>query len=262
MDGGLRTILDRFTWVGTWLNTVLKPWGWAIAAQELSGKERLTLWGYNATTAIAGEPVWEVSTAYTWAVADQTITLQSTSADDDGVPGGLGAWTVRIWWMNAAGVESFFDAVMDGVAAVVTGIVTARRINKMQVLTCGGSGTNVGTITAYWTDGVTVFRSIPAGRGHSEGLIQSVPAGKRDVIAAVQCDYSFNSIVYTLFTRASPTSPWLARDRVVQANTTKYPDILYYCPLVLPAGTDYYMQAAHSNTLATSAFISGWRETA
>jgi hypothetical protein len=260
LDAALRTILDRFTWVGTWLNTVLKPWGWALACGEVSSAERLILWGYNATTLAAGEPVWEVSTDYTWATADQTLTVQSTSANDD--DGNTGANTVRVWWMNAAGVEATVDVTMNGVGAVVTAIATARRVNKVQVLTVGAAGTNVGTITVYWTDGATIFRTIPAGRGHSEGLIQTVPSGYQDVINFCQYDIQASAVTYTLFVRKSSTSPWLAVDRAVVANTTKYLDLPYYCPLILPAGTDYYVRGASGVGTITSGLIGGWREVA
>jgi hypothetical protein len=267
MDGPLRTIIDRFTWLGSYLLLAVRAFGYFISDGTVTGSTPLHLFGRNESIGVAtATPIWATGTAYTWATANQTLTVRSSSALD--APANIGALTVRIWWLDSANVESTVDVALNGINPVVTAVVTARRVNRMEVLTVGvgGVGINEGIVTCYWTDNATVFASIPANRGISDGLIQTVPAGKRDVLWRWAGDASLNAVrtlLYNVYTRETPTAPWLVRDRTISCGPSSGDDLKYEVPLILAAGTDYYATAWEATGAQPAAGnLLGWREAA
>jgi hypothetical protein len=238
LDGALRSILDRFGFIGSYLLARDTPYGLQIARGMVPG-ERLHIGGYSATQTAGSPstPVWDPGTTYTWATVNQTLTVRSDSAND--ANGNTGAWTVRIWWLNAAGVEATTDVVMNGINPVVTAALTARRVNRVEVLTCGGASTNVGAITVYWTDNVTVFNVIRATLGRSHSAFQTVPAGKRDIITDLFVG-NFSNIgkTFALKTRDSVGMCWLIRHYICtgEEGSRQHPLPI---PFRFPAGTDY-----------------------
>jgi hypothetical protein len=266
--GVLRTFFSRLTSANGLMAPLasLKPWSFLVSEGSIAGAEPLHLYGYDPATAAAGAPIWAGSSSgYPYPTADQTIKVDSTNLNDALL--GTGAQTIRIWWLDAANVESTLDVNMNGVGLVVTGVVTMRRINRVEVLTCGNLGSNAGDIRVFGTDGVTVLAQIPdeavfvLGRGHSDGAFQTVPAGKIDVICRYQ-GYNVNASAptYAFLYRTSPTAPWI-RYSPNRTYFAGYNEVVFDVPLRLAAGSDYGVWAYGLN-IPTECHISGWRQNA
>lgn len=85
-------------------------------------------------------------TTYTEPAANFQGSIVSSSANDTSA--GTGARTVRIYWMNSTGTsEGTEDVTLNGVTNVNLVTTTKCYIEKMEVLTVGSTGSNVGTIT-------------------------------------------------------------------------------------------------------------------
>lgn len=101
--------------------------------------------------------------------------IASTSTSDDGDPVGVGARTIRIWYLaDWDTAESAVDLTMNGTTNVVTPACVI--INRMEILTKGATNVNVGTITATaQTDG-TVTAQINPGNGRTQMAIYGIPS--------------------------------------------------------------------------------------
>jgi hypothetical protein len=220
----------------------------------------LSLQGTNITVAAADEePLWSYSAAYTWTAVDRTLQVSSTSANDTLL--GSGAQRVRIWWLNAAGVEATVDVDMAGAGAAPTGVVTARRVNRVEVIQVGVTGSNEGNVVVYYLDGAPVYQGyVPIGRNVNDGLIQTVPAGKQDNIAEWTFAVANSTIGARLYTRLSPTSPWLCT-ALARLGETGWIQYIYDHPIQIPAGSDYVVMVLSSASpgYATGTLF-GWRE--
>ncbi len=262
-DAPIRTMLDKFKFEETYLKTCFETFGFAVANGSLYGKEPLDLVGYNGNVPVGSwEPIWETSTAYTWQTADQTLKVASSDADDTAA--GNGARTIRIWWLDSAHNESTVDVEMNGLATVATAVATARRVNRVEVLTAGTTGTNEGVITVYATDAATRMSVVLTGWGRTTSCIQTVPYGKRDIITNVwlMTTTAADATRWVLFYRTSITSPWLMhgqRRLSIDGDTLSF----QHAPLHLEAGSDYWLGAsAPAGATACYGIIEGCREDA
>jgi hypothetical protein len=265
LDGVVRTFLDKIGFSAS--EPVLGRVGPGLAASQGwlgTGYSPVHLQGTNTAVAATFETVWAGSNVYPWQTADQQPWLQSTDVDDDD-PAGNGARTVRVWWLNSAGVEATEDVALNGVGAVQMVASTVRRINRAEVLTCGVTGMNEGTITLYATDAATAIGIIQPpntagflGVGALNGCLQTVPVGKRDVIEQMHACANQNNVRSFLMVRPSPTSPWIPKATVhppwYHATDVDLP------PLIIPAGSDYMVIAAGTVGATTWAALTGWRE--
>jgi hypothetical protein len=259
LDGPLRTMLERFLFSVGYFDVTGKPWAHALACDEIAGKTPFVLAGLNEAVGATWEAVWGPSIVYPWATADQTITVRSSSANDTNL--GSGAWIVRVWWLDVANVEHITDYVMNGINPVTDPTaVTARRVNRVDVLANGSVGNGpFGILTVYWTDNVTRFASIPTAHGRAGGIMQTVPAGYRDVLLGWNATPTGVGSRLQLLSRSTPTAAWERVDemRALALVAINRPLIV---PKVLPAGTDYIVECLGGNVIAAAVF--GWREAA
>jgi hypothetical protein len=212
-----------------------KPWSHRVACLELGNLRPLHLYGYNATPTTR-ETIWPPSTNYPWLAADTQPWIVSSDADDDGAPVGNGARTVRVTYLDAFGNEGTEDVTMNGVANVLMA-ADVRRINRLQVQTCGSYGWNDGNITLYANDAATVIGYIPAKLCTSAGCFQTVPIGYRDVITGWHCSWLGGAgVMLQLVARTAPDVPWEVVD---EAFVQTEPDRPFAVPRVFDVGTDY-----------------------
>lgn len=99
--------------------------------------------------------------------------LVSSSASDDGDPGGVGARTVRIYYLKDWDTpELIIDVVMNGTSNVA--LPSMVMINRMEVLTKGATNVNVGIIKATADTDSTITSQIRVGQGQTQQCILGI----------------------------------------------------------------------------------------
>lgn len=149
-----------------------------IPAGNVGGKSSVNKFGRNPTLP-NGTPadIWEgITDAWVAPTTARIHDIASDSASDDGAPVGIGARTIRVFGLTGWGTAAVSeDVVLNGVANVPTANAYVI-VHRMEVLTKGASGPNVGIITATaQTDG-TVTAQINAGEGQTQMAILGIPS--------------------------------------------------------------------------------------
>lgn len=146
-----------------------------IGMESIAGASSGIVSGYVGTSATTTVAVR--ASTYTELGSAQQLQMVSSSASD--ASAGTGSRTVRITWfdgsMNGPYVE---DVTLNGTTAVNTVATTMRFIEKIETLTVGSNGTNVGTLTLRTLASVTVG-TVPVGDGVTHWGHHYVAAGKR-----------------------------------------------------------------------------------
>ncbi len=123
------------------------------------------------------ETLWSQGALHVPPTAARTHDIASTSAADDGSPGGTGAQTVRVYGLDSSWLEQEEDVTLNGTTNVATAN-TYTRIFRMKVLTAGSGMTNAGLITATAQTDATVTAAIPIGESQTQMAVWTVPSGK------------------------------------------------------------------------------------
>lgn len=150
---------------------------WQVPAGQIPGVEGVNKFGRCTDIDQALHDVWDLTTQATWLppTVARIHDIASDNANDDGAPVGTGARTVRVWGLTDWGsAEVFEDIIMNGIANVPTQALVI--IHRMQVLTKGSAGPNVGTITATAQVDGTVTAQIQPGEGQTQMAIYGVPS--------------------------------------------------------------------------------------
>ncbi len=99
--------------------------------------------------------------------------LVSSSTSDDGDPAGVGARTVRVYYLKDWDTpELIIDVVMNGTTNVALPLLVM--INRMEVLTKGATSVNVGVITATADTDSTITSQIRVGQGQTQQAIMGI----------------------------------------------------------------------------------------
>ncbi len=165
----------------------------AVADGLIAGRSMMHAMGerINVGTTAAGEDIWRgndlsstpASPASTTSIPDpdpagEQMTFISENDADNGATA-TGVLSIRIFYLDADGVEQTEDLTMDGVAEVDTIATDIRYINDVCALTVGSNGVAVGNIRWYKKGSNTlVYGMIAAGGNKSLVPHRMVPAGK------------------------------------------------------------------------------------
>ncbi len=165
----------------------------AVAAGNVTGRSIMSAMGerINVGTTVAGEDIWRgndlsntpAAPASTTSIPDpdpagEQMTFISESDADNGATA-TGILTIRIHYIDDAGLEQIHDLIMNGVSGVDTIPTNIRYINDVYALTVGSNGVAAGNIRWYKKGAATiVYGMIAAGGNKSLVPHRMVPAGK------------------------------------------------------------------------------------
>ena len=157
----LKQEIERFTWFNmkVWLlmscnninaitggSTVSDvPFYLAVQQGQVSGYSSINKFGYNENVPTSWEVIAVSSTNFTYPSSAGTATVVSDDANDTSA--GTGARTVRIQGLDGDYNFQEETITMNGTTGV-TSSNTFLRLNRMEVMTAGSSGSMEGTITA------------------------------------------------------------------------------------------------------------------
>jgi len=145
----------------------------------LGRRTGITLWnkfGYNSDIDIGTETIWAPGGTFTRLTAASTLTLVSSSANDDGSPAGTGARSVIVYGIDANYIYQTEVVTLDGTTPVVTS-TTWLGINRVAVYLAGSLGYNDGAITVTATTGGSTQALVPATEGTTQQCFFFVQAG-------------------------------------------------------------------------------------
>lgn len=150
----------------------------------LGRRQGYTTWnkfGFNTDIDIGTETIWSTGGSFTRMSTARTLSIVSTSTDDDGSPAGIGANSVVVYGVDANWKAQTVIVTLNGTTPVVT-TETWLGVNRIAVYLAGSSGANVGVITATATTDLTIQAEVPAGVGTTQHAIYFVQADHQAIM--------------------------------------------------------------------------------
>ena len=161
IDGKLRVANDQ--------------WGdfqFSIATGKILGLSTREIYGYNPDVNGTLETIWGTGGVVPFPTSNQTITIVSTSADDDVT--GVGVREVRVEYLDSNFVTHIVDVEMDGLNPVQIA-TNYFRMQNFAALKVGSTGHAVGAITIQY--GANVVGTILATNNEERSSVFTIPAG-------------------------------------------------------------------------------------
>ncbi len=152
--------------------------GLECAAGRIPGKSAVFKYGSNFNIGLQTTPehIWSGGGLYTFfPEAAQTMTLQSTSANDTAL--GTGARTVIIFGLDVDWKDSFELVTLNGLTPVPLSRAYVR-VYRMRVLEVGAVGWNEGDLTVESTVDAAVGAHISIGKNNTLQAIYTIPGDK------------------------------------------------------------------------------------
>lgn len=141
-----------------------------VALGRRQGANTWNKFGHNGDLDVGTEVLAAQGGTFTYLTSASTLTIVSSSTDDDGSPAGTGANSVIIYGIDANRVSQTEVVTMNGTTNVVTA-TTWLGINRVAIYLAGSTQNNVGNITVTATTGGSVQAYIPAGKGTTQQCI-------------------------------------------------------------------------------------------
>lgn len=223
----------------------------SIAKNLIVGATNGQVLGYVATAATTLAAIR--GTAYTERTTAGQLEVVSSSASD--ASAGTGSRTVRITYFDNTMAGPFTeDKTLNGTSAVATVATNMRFVEKIESLTVGSNGTNVGTITLRAVSAGATVGTIAIGDGVSQWAHHYVATGKTCFIKRVIVGVTGNSGNTFLKTLDATNSVSFEKQitpvlRAITAQPSQIFDMEHYI-VVGPARITLYTKP-DSNTAAT-----------
>jgi hypothetical protein len=214
--------------------------------------------------------LWNPATEYVWPTIEQQMEVTSSDNTQD-LPGGTGALTVRISYLNLAGVEKTDTVTLNGTAVIATTAVDIYRVNAFRVATTGTDGKAKGTITLRHLTNIPIYSQIAAGYTRGRNQCYTVPAGKVLYVSSIAFSVgasaagksmrftthaTYDNISGTALTAGVFFMPY-SEVELMDGAYTKLLEI----PTRLPAGTDIKVSGIGESGATCTSILRGWLET-
>lgn len=205
---------------------------------------RVEIIGYNAAVGATDEPIWINSGALPALLASaELLTINSSSANDDGSPVGTGARTLRIVGLDTNSDNLTETITMNGTTDV--NVTTAfLRVNYAEVMTVGSGGVAAGNITIFNAGKTVTLGYIPAGYNNTLQAIYTVPADRTLMISDIFFGEleSKDTTIKIKYRITGSNRPWLDKAFFLCLDDIK--NIQFKTPIRFDAQTDVYLTAA------------------
>lgn len=145
-----------------------------VALGKIPGAELWNKFGYNQDIDIGTEVIASWGGTFTPLTTATTLTMSSTSADDD--DGGTGCNSIVIYGIDENRNSAIEVLTLNGTTPVVT-TSTWLGINRVAMFLCGSGKVNAGLIGVLAVTGGSTMAVMPAGGGVTQQCIFHVPAG-------------------------------------------------------------------------------------
>lgn len=158
------------------LKVASDAWGdfaFSIATGKIVGLTSRVVFGRNLDVDTSSEDIWAADGVMAYPSSATTLSVASSSANDDSV--GTGARVIVVEYLDGNFNTQVVEVEMDGTSSVQVA-TDFRRIQDAFVKTAGSGGVAAGAITLSYTGGNTVG-VIKAGRTDVENTHFTVPAG-------------------------------------------------------------------------------------
>ena len=240
----------------------------AIGMKLVAGHTPFHSIGYNPDVGNTREDICEWGGVYVVPPAGGIqMVVQSTSADDDGNPVGIGVRTVEINYLDNNFVEQTEIVTTNGVAGVNTVATNIERVNYFHTKTAGSSAEAVGDITLKNAAGTITYAQISATGNFSRHGFFTIPAEKQGYVSGAYL--GCGNTVAGRFARANLRST-SDHDGVLTAGIFQYKRpfltmdasnfLRLDMPIAVPAMCDIKISAIDEAGTIVSSFVEGWYE--
>ena len=247
------------------------PYTYDIAEGNISNHTNWSKIGFNAAIGATEELMWPVSAAYVWPTGALTMTIVSSSVEDDAdktPAAGTGAYTVTVYYLTTGFVEKNVTVTMDG-ATPVQIATDVYRVQNARVVSSGTALTAVGNLTIA-SGGIT-YGYITAGRTRMRQCTWTVPTGKilyvtqiafscSDQSASKMCRFTTKANYDNLSGTVLQRGLFMPFNEVTLNNTAYMREL--NPPTPLPATVDLMVVALANSAAQGTCALRGWVETA
>lgn len=223
--------------------------------------------GYCVCQGSTAITMWYPNTEYTWPVAAQRMELVSSDNAKD-IPGGTGARSVCIHYLDGSGVEKHEILALNGTTEVPTVAADIYRVNSFRVYSTGDDGKNTGTISLRNTLDTPIYAQIAPGMNRGMGAFYTVPTGKTLLVDSISYSAGYTAAgKYVRFVN------WATYDNMEKRALTKGIQFMPYSNVVimdgsyfrelnpmtsLPAGTDIKVTVQGEANAICAVQLRGW----
>ena len=198
-------------------------WGdfrFSLATGKVLGLTTRELYGDNPDINGTLEPVWNTGGNFPYPTSAQTVSIVSTSANDD--VANVGVREVRVEYLDDNFVTNIVDVEMDGTNAVQVA-TDFYRLQTMRALSVGANGDAEGAITLAY--GANTVATIATGTNESRGSQFTIPAGYTGYLVGAAISASKGGdLIFQFESRDASTanSPFIVGDELSIFESSMY----------------------------------------
>lgn len=230
-----------------------------ISKGNVPGHSSIHKFGKNpGVSTTVFDTIWNGGGKYTGfdAVGAETVTITSSSANDTLI--GTGLRTIRLYGLDASGLQQTEDIELNGLTSV-TSTKEYLRLDRARGLTAGTLEHNEGDITIRQsTTTAVIFAVVPATYNSTMIAAYTVPSNKNGYILSQRATIA-NKNAASVEMRIKLRSPGglfvVGGEAALNSTGTGYINMNFKVPNKIPPLTDIFIEAKASASIAVSAFM-------